>query len=137
MDIVSMGLWAPDQMSYMDVRVCHPMAPSFLKLKVSSLYKNHENSKKRSYMRRVQIVEGGTFTPLVFTTTGGVGPEMANVLRQTAKTIETKCGERYSEALATIRRKLRFCLLISTLRSLRGCRTKYTTASLQDIDFNL
>ena len=137
MDIVSMGLWAPDQMSYMDVRVCHPMAPSYLKLKVPSLYKNHENSKKRSYMRRVQIVEGGTFTALVFTTTGGVGPEMANVLRQTAKTIETKCGERYSEALATIRRKLRFCLLISTLRSLRGCRTKYTTASLQDIDFNL
>ena len=89
-------------------------------------------------MRRIQIVEGGTFTPLVFTTTGGVGPEMSRVLRQTAKTIETRnAGEMYSEALATIRRKLRFCLLVSTLRSLRGCRTKYTPAALQDIDFNL
>ena len=136
MDIVCMGLWAPDQMSYMDVRVCHPMAASYLNTKPSSLYKTHEKSKKTSYMRRVQIVEGGTFSPLVFTTTGGVGPEMNRAMKKVAKLLEDH-GEMYSEALAAIRRRLRFCLLIATLRSLRGCRTKYTPAGLENIDFNL
>ena len=136
MDIVCMGLWAPDQLSYMDVRVCHPMAASYLNTKPSSLYKTHEKSKKTCYMRRVQIVEGGTFSPLVFTTTGGVGPEMNRAMKKVAKLLEDH-GEMYSEALAAIRRRLRFCLLIATLRSLRGCRTKYSPAGLDIIDFNL
>eukprot|EP00116_Pleurobrachia_bachei_P003339 sb/3463601/ len=34
---VCMGLWAPDQMSYIDLRVCHPMAVSYLNIKPSSL----------------------------------------------------------------------------------------------------
>lgn len=37
-----------------------------------SIYKMHENEKTRLYKERVIEAEHGTFTPLVFTTTGGV-----------------------------------------------------------------
>ena len=33
----------------------------------------NENEKKRKYNSRVTEIEQGTFTPLVFTTTGGMG----------------------------------------------------------------
>ena len=39
------------------------------------IYRIHENDKKQLYSRRVLDVEHGSFTPLVFTTTGGMGKE--------------------------------------------------------------
>ena len=36
------------------------------------IYKKHENEKKRQYAERVMEIEQGTFTPLVFTTIGGM-----------------------------------------------------------------
>ena len=44
-------------------------------LEQQQIYRIHENEKKRLYSRRVQDIEHGTFTPLVFTTTGGMGKE--------------------------------------------------------------
>ena len=35
----------------------------------------HENETKRMYSKRVTEIEHGTFTPLIFTTTGGMGKE--------------------------------------------------------------
>ena len=42
---------------------------------IQIIYRMHENEKKRLYSRRVLDIEHGTFTPLVFTTTGGMGNE--------------------------------------------------------------
>ena len=56
-----------------DVRVCHPNADWYRKMEPQLVYRIHENEKKRQYSRRILDVERGTFTPLVFTTTGGVG----------------------------------------------------------------
>ena len=39
------------------------------------IYKEYENEKKRQYAERVMEIEQGTFTPLVFTTTGGMADE--------------------------------------------------------------
>jgi len=60
--------------AFFDVRACHPNADSYKDLDLK-LYKLHENDKKRLYTQRVMDVEQGTFTPLVFTTTGGMGEE--------------------------------------------------------------
>ena len=40
---------------------------------LSSVYKRHEDAKKRAYGQRIKGVEHGIFTPLVFSTTGGMG----------------------------------------------------------------
>ena len=38
----------------------------------NQIYRLHENEKKRSFSRRVLDIEHGSFTPLVFTSTGGM-----------------------------------------------------------------
>ena len=43
---------------------------------VSKTYEINEKEKKRSYNRRVLEVEHETFTPLVFSATGGMGREV-------------------------------------------------------------
>lgn len=43
------------------------------RIKLQQIYRMHEDKKERLYLRRVLDVDHGTFTPLVFTTTGGMG----------------------------------------------------------------
>ena len=65
--------WAPRPI--FDVRVCHPNADPYRNLSPEQTYNKHENAKKRQYIERVVEIEQGTFTPLVFTTTGGMTDE--------------------------------------------------------------
>ena len=48
---------------------------SYIDLTPKQIYRMHENEKKRIYSKRVTEIEQGTFTPLIFTTTGGMGKE--------------------------------------------------------------
>ena len=48
-----------------------PNAPSNSSGSLSTAYKKHEDIKKRAYGQRIRDVEGGVFTPLAFSTTGG------------------------------------------------------------------
>ena len=43
-------------------------------LLVSAILQKHEKEKKRAHNSRIMDVEHGTFTPLVFSLTGGEGP---------------------------------------------------------------
>ena len=63
-----------DQKAFFDVRVFNPTAPSYRNTAASSLYKRFEcnMNKQRKYEQRVRDVEMGSFTPLVFSTFGGM-----------------------------------------------------------------
>ena len=73
LDISARGLWSALDKTFLDVRVFHPGADSNTG-KLSKVYKKHEAEKKRVYNERVIQVEKATFTPLVFSTTGGMAP---------------------------------------------------------------
>ena len=73
LDIHARGFWEHQQSAFFDVRVCHPNADSYKDLEPQQIYRRHE--KKRLYSKIVLDIEHGTFTPLVFTTTGDMGKE--------------------------------------------------------------
>ena len=62
--------------------MCHPNADLYRDLSPKQIYRIHENEKKQKYNCRVTELEQGTFTALVFTTTGG----MADVAKERATT---------------------------------------------------
>ena len=73
LDIHARGFWERHSSAFFDVRLCRPNAVSYRDLKPQQIYRIDENEEKRLYSRRVLEIEHGTFTPLVFTTTGGMG----------------------------------------------------------------
>ena len=75
LDIHDRGFQERQRSAFFVVRVSHPNADSYRDLTPKQIYKKHENEKKRQYAERVMEIEQGTFTPLVFTTTGGMGDE--------------------------------------------------------------
>ena len=91
------------------------------------------------YNDRIINVEKATFTPLVFTTTGGMGPECSRMNKRIAELISEKKGEKYGQVMQYIRTRLRFALLRCTLVAIRGVRGKRTSkeSHIDDISFNL
>ena len=65
----------------------------------TQIYKKHENEKKRQYAERVMEIEQGTFTPLVFRTTGGMADECVKYHSRLAEQIANKKGESYLSAI--------------------------------------
>ena len=106
LDIRARGFWAREQSAFFDVRVCHPNADSYKNLTTEQIYKLHENDKKRLYSSRVLEVERGTFTPLVFTTTGGMSDECQRYHSRFAELLAVKKQESYASIIAWIRARL-------------------------------
>ena len=75
LNVHARGFWERQKSTFFDLRVCHPNADSYKDLTPEQVYRLRENEKKRIYERGVLEVEKASFTPLVFTTTGGMGRE--------------------------------------------------------------
>ena len=120
LDIGARGFWDGMQDAFFDVRVFHPLAPSYRSQKVSALYRQHESKKRLEYGQRVLEVEHGSFTPLVCTTSAGMAPEATVFMKRLASMIADKREEPYSTTIAWLRCVISFCLLRSSLRCLRA-----------------
>ena len=139
LDISAVGLWSEYERTFFDIRVTHPTAESYMKKSLENLYRENENQKKRMYNDRIINVEKSTFTPLVFTTTGGMGTECSRMNKRLAELISEKKGEKYAHVMQYIRTRLRFALLRCTLVAIRGFRGKKISpeSHIDDISFNL
>ena len=141
LDVSARGLWAPMEKAFFDVRIFHPNAASNRTKSLPQLYSCHEMEKKRSYNQRVIEVEHATFTPLVFSTAGGESPECLKFHQRLATLLSSKRNENYSETITYIRRRVRFCLLRTTLIAIRGFRKPKLgadeTKPLQEVDIHV
>ena len=99
-DIVADGLWGGrNERSYFDVIVINPHARSNRHENLNSMYKRHENMKKRAYDQRVREVEQASFVSLVLSTTGGLGNSANTCLKRLASLLTTKQDQPYSQTV--------------------------------------
>jgi hypothetical protein len=131
-DIRARGFWTDQQSAFFDVRVFYPHAPSYLSRSVPALCKTFEQEKKRVYGDRILNVDHGSFTPLVFSNCGGVGPETSAALRKLASMVAEKRGENYSHTIALLRLRISFALIRSSLVCLRGTRHRVSRPQLYE-----
>ena len=90
LDVSGVGLWGAHERSFLDVRILHPNCPSYMDTDIKRLYTSHENEKKRFYNERVMEIEKGTFTPIVLSTSGGMGEEAERYHKRIANLIADK-----------------------------------------------
>ena len=140
-DVSARSIWNPLERAFLDVRVYHAQAPSNRNLKtIPRMYSHHEEQKKRAYNARILEVERGVFTPLVFSTSGGMGEEAKTLFKRVAAKMANKTGQKYSETITFIRKRLRFDLLKTTVIALRGYRGKPSPSSsteINELDLNI
>ena len=101
-------------------------------MNLKQIYRQHETEKKRQYASRVLEVEQATFTPLVFSTTGGMAVEDKRYHSRLPELLATKKGKSYATTMSSI------ALLRSALLCFRGSRAKRRILlELPDTDFDI
>ena len=125
LDIVADNFWGNGQRAYFDVRVFHPMAPSYRNSSLHSCYRAKELEKRRAYDERIREVERSTFAPLVFTTSGGMAPAATVVYKRLAALIAERKKLPYHTVINLIRCQISFALIRSSIRCLRGHRSSH------------
>ena len=118
-DLRVKGFWTDSRNAFFYTRVFYPHAPSYRARSLPSLYRRFEGEKKREYGERINEVEHGSFTPLVFLSCGGMGPEAAVVIKK----LTTKRRVAYSKVVSWLRCCLSFSLARSAIRCIRGSRS--------------
>ena len=136
LDVHAKGFWSAAQDAFFDVRVFHPNAPSNSSTSIASAYKKHEDIKKRAYGHRIREVEHGVFTPLVFSTTGGMGREATVFYKRLASMLALKRVQPYSTVMSWLRCRLSFALLRSAVMCVRGSRSSFHHP-VRDLDIML
>jgi hypothetical protein len=89
-DVSARGVWSNYEKTFFDIMVTHPNAESHMGKSLDKLYKECERTKKSKYNDRVVNTERASFTPLIFTTTGGMGKECERLNKRLAELIATK-----------------------------------------------
>ncbi len=90
---------------------------------LQSLYRKFESDNKREYSERINVVEHGSFTPLVFSSCGGIGREATVAIKKLAAQLATKRNESYCHLISWMRCSLSFSLARSAIRCVRGSRS--------------
>ena len=80
LDVVAEGFWDHRQKAYFNVKVFNPLAPTYSSTSLPQCYRRAELEKRRMYEDRIREVEYGSFTPLIFSCSGGMGP-LATIIK--------------------------------------------------------
>ena len=131
-DVCARSFWLTGQVAFFDVRVFNPNAKRYVNQELNKTYEMNEKEKKKQYNERIMQVEHGTFTPLVMSASGGMGRESRKFYARLSEMIAEKRKESYAFVASWIRRKISFALINSVCVCLRGSRSIYHSASLEE-----
>ena len=123
-DIAARDFWGTGQKAFFDVKVFNPYAKSNQKFSLASCFNHHEKGKKRAYEQRILEVEHGSFTPLVFSTTGSMGRQASIFYSRLAHLLAEKRHQSYGTMMGWLRCRLSFSLLRSSILCIRGSRSR-------------
>ena len=124
-DISADGFWTGNQRAFFDVRIFNPNAPSYHTQKIEALYRKQEKEKRRTYEQRITEIEMGSFSPLVFSVTGGMGRSTTVAYQRLALLLSEKKKEPYNQVISWMRCRLSFSLLRSAISAIRNTRSSY------------
>ena len=106
------------------VRVFCPLSATNRSRSLMACYRANEEIKKRKYDQRIRKVEHASFSPLIFSTSGGFGPISSLFIKRLSHLHAEKFQRPYSVVVNYIRCQYSFSILKSALRCLRGSRSK-------------
>ena len=113
------------QRPFFDIRVFYPNAPSYRQLQLNSIYRRQEREKRTNYEQRIREVELASFTPLVFSISGGMGKSTSVAYKRLVSLLSIKRNQLYSLVLAWLRCRLCFSFVRSAISCLSGSRSLF------------
>ncbi|XP_066928263.1 uncharacterized protein [Clytia hemisphaerica] len=120
-DVSARGFWQRMQRAFVDVRVFYPFAPSYRNQSLQASFRAMEKEKKRKYNKDV-LRQNATFTPLIFSSNGGMSRETARFYQRLAEMLSEKHSTSFSCTSSWVKRKIMFSLIRTAVVCVRGSR---------------
>ena len=137
-DVSARGLWTRGQKTYVDIMVTNPLAKTYRQRTLRSVYKLHEQTKKRRYNERVNRVENATFTPLIFSSFGGQSIECSMFYKRVVEKLSEKRNDHFNDCMGMVRTKINFSLIRSMILCIRGSKSvRSQSLELSNLDFKV
>ena len=126
MDVATDGLGGQRrERAFFDIRVFNPHAPSNRQSLLPATYKKHKQEKKRQYLQRIRDVENSSFSPLVFSSAGGMAREATIFYKCLASLLAKKWDQPYNTTMDWLQCTLSYSLLRSTILCLHGYHSSH------------
>ena len=123
LDLSARGFWLRGQKVFCDVRVFNPLTKCHRTKPITKVHELNEKEKKVKYAARINEVEHGSFTPLVFSCFGGMSRECSFFYKKLAEKLAEKRNVSPSETTCFVRTKINFSLINSLVLCIRGSRS--------------
>jgi hypothetical protein len=121
-DVSVLGFWSRLRRAFFDISAFSPFALSYRGKSLSSCFAMHEKRKRREYEERIRNVEHGDFSPLIVSTTGGIGTQGSMIIKRLSATLAETRNQHPSMVTGWLRCRLSFAILRSAIVCLRGSR---------------
>ena len=121
-DIRARGFYRAGQHTFFDVKVMNPNSESYLNISTKKVYERAEQQKKSAYNERILHVEHGSFVPLIFSVTGGMGNQARTFSKLLCDKISYKQKQSYNDVTNFYRCRLSFLIRKMILLCIRGSR---------------
>ena len=106
--------------TYFVVRVFNSFAASNRSTTLAATFHRHETEKGHAYEERIREVEHGSFIPLVFSSSGGMGKAATTAYKHLGQLLSEKWSSSYSVMMGWLCCSMGFSLLRSSIMCIRG-----------------
>jgi len=106
------------------IRVFNSFAASNRFTTLTATFYRHEAEKRCAYEERIHEVGYGNFTPLVFSSSGGMGKAVTTTYKHLAHLLSEKWSSPYSVVMGWLRCSLGFSLLRSSIMCIRSFQSR-------------
>ena len=134
-DIRARVVWRQGKNAFFNIGLTNVNAISKKNRTVETIFKEHGKKKTRAYKSRIMNVEHGAFTLLVFSLTGGEGPEEFIFHKNIVQKVSATTEENYDRVLSLIRCKLSFLICVRESRSISKISLSLTDVNIGFILF--
>lgn len=136
-DVRIRSFWTRQQSAFFEFRVFYPFAPSYRNKSPHKLYQAFARTRRAQYEQRINQVDAGSFTPMVMSSTGGIGREMKIAIKHLSRLLAEKTNQEYAVVAGLTRARFTFEIARAALVCLRGSRHRYGNVSNLDLGADL
>ena len=126
------GFWRRGTNVYFDVLVTNLGSACYKDRDIPDVLALHDQAKKTKYCGRIQDFDYGTFTPLVFASSGAKGDEAKAFYKHLVSKIAKKRKQEYSSTAALVAIRLSFALQKAAVQCIRGPHLSKATRRVEE-----
>jgi hypothetical protein len=122
-DVRCRSFWTMMRNAFFEFRVFNPFAKSYSSKTPKQCYRLLAQTRRREYEQRIREVDDGDFTPMIISSTGGMGEEMQIALKHLAQKIAIKNDQEYAHVITMMRCNFSFAMARASIICLRGSKS--------------